>query len=135
MRLERRMKPSVEVSTAPIADIVFLLLIYFMLTSSFIVQSSLEVELPSSSSDKPHKGGHTVTIAADGTYAWDDASNTERDDIPQLIEDALENASDDERTITLRTDKETIMDDVAFVMSEVARHGGKVVILTKKNSE
>jgi len=135
MRLERRMKPNVEVSTAPIADIVFLLLIYFMLTSSFIVQSSLEVDLPNSSSDKPHKGGHTVTITSDGTYAWDDASNTEKDDLPQLIEDALANADEDERTITLRTDKESIMDDVAFVMSEVARHGGKVVILTKKSSE
>lgn len=129
------MKPSVEVSTAPIADIVFLLLIYFMLTSSFIVQSSLQVELPSSSSDRPHKGGHTVTITADGIYAWDDASNTEREDLPQLIEDALANAKDEERTITLRTDKQTVMDDVAFVMSEVARHGGKVVILTKKGSD
>ncbi len=135
MRLERRMKPSVEVSTAPIADIVFLLLIYFMLTSSFIVQASLEVELPNSSSDKPHKGGHTVTITQDGLFAWDDAGSTDREDLPQLIKDALDGAKDDERTITLRTDKQTVMNDVAFVMSEVAKHGGKVVILTKKDSD
>ena len=132
MKFERRMKPSVEASTAPIADIVFLLLIYFMLTSNFLVQNSLEVDLPSSSSDMPHKGGHTVTITQDGIFAWDDASSTDREDLPQLIEDALVGAKDEARTITLRTDKQTVMDDVAFVMSEVARHGGKVVILTEK---
>ena len=46
MDIRGRMKPNVEFSTAPIADIVFLLLIYFILTSSFVVTSSLEVDLP-----------------------------------------------------------------------------------------
>jgi biopolymer transport protein ExbD len=131
MRLERRMKPNVEVSTAPIADIVFLLLIYFMLTSSFVINNSLEVDLPQSSSNKPHKGGHTVTITKDLVYAWDQQT-VEKEQVPAFIEEVLTNDDEDDNTITLRTDKAVTMEDVAYVMSAVAKDGGKIVILTRK---
>ena len=130
MNLGKRMKPSVEVSNAPIADIVFLLLIYFMLTSSFVVNRSLEVDLPQASAVSSEMGGNTVTITSDLQFAWNHDVVT-REEIPERITKLLTDKNNDDRTITLKVDKAVTMEDVAFVMGAVAQHGGKVVLLAK----
>lgn len=132
MSLRRRNKPIAEFSSASIADIVFLLLIYFMLTSTFVAQVGLKVDLPKSSSDKPSPAKHSVTITADGQYAWDQEI-VEKDEVPRLIREAI-SASETDKTITLRTDKLVTMEEAAFVISAVAEEGGTIVILTKKGS-
>jgi biopolymer transport protein ExbD len=43
-----RKKATLKLDMAPLIDIVFLLLIFFMLTSSFLVQESIELNLPES---------------------------------------------------------------------------------------
>lgn len=132
MSLRRRNKPIAEFSSASIADIVFLLLIYFMLTSTFVAQVGLKVDLPKSSSDKPSPAKHSVTVTADGQYAWDQEL-VEKDEIPRLIREAIAGDVAD-KTITLRTDKLVTMEEAAFVISAVAEQGGTIVILTKKGS-
>lgn len=133
MSLKRRNKASAEFSSASIADIVFLLLIYFMLTSTFVAQVGLKVDLPKSSSDKPSPAKHSVTITADGQYAWDQEI-VEKDQIPRLIREAISGPTDD-KTITLRTDRLVTMEDAAFVISAVAEEGGTIVILTRKGTQ
>ncbi len=130
MNLRNRMKPSVEVSTAPIADIVFLLLIYFMLTSSFVVNRSLEVDLPQASAISSEMGGNTVVITSDLKFAWNQEV-VPKEEIPVRIEELLADKNNDDRTITLKVDKAVTMEDVAFVMGSVAKYGGKVVLLAK----
>jgi biopolymer transport protein ExbD len=132
MSIRSRNKPSAEFSTSSIADIVFLLLIYFLLTSTFVAQVGLKVDLPTSTSDKPSDARHSVTITADGQFAWDQKLLDRKEDVLPFIEDVLTNPSTEDDVITLRVDREVIMDEVAFVMSKVAEHGGKVVILTRK---
>lgn len=132
MSIRTRNKPNAEFSTSSIADIVFLLLIYFLLTSTFVSQVGLKVDLPKSTSDKPSDAKHSVTITEDGQFAWDQQLLENKQDILPLIKDVLTNESVEDDVITLRTDKLVTMEEVAFVMSEIAQHGGKVVILTKK---
>lgn len=48
MEFRRRRKVESLVSIAPLIDCVFLLLIFFLLTSSFIEQAGIEIELPES---------------------------------------------------------------------------------------
>lgn len=136
MSIKQRNRPSTEFSLASISDIVFLLLIFFMITSSF-VQPGVKVELPQSSSEKPSTGGNTVTVNKDGQYFWN-SQPIEKEALAQRIQEAIETATrrNDEtgRVITLRTDQQTIMQDAAFVIGEVAEHGGAVVIATRKSS-
>lgn len=126
-----RNKPSVEFSSATISDIVFLLLIYFMLASSFVNYRSLNVDLPKSSSTAKEGGSHTVTITKDLIFAWDQKV-VEKTQIPGFIQQVLTDDDPENNTINLKTDKTVTMEEVAFVMSAVAKDGGKIVILTKK---
>lgn len=45
-RFRSRRRPVLELGMTPLIDIVFLLLIFFMLTSRFVVQEGIQVDLP-----------------------------------------------------------------------------------------
>lgn len=53
MGLKRRMHVKPEFSLAAMIDVIFLLLMFFMLTSNFVTTNSLQLQLPSSSSSAP----------------------------------------------------------------------------------
>jgi len=60
MAIQSRNKRSVDFSTASMSDLVFLLLIFFMLTSTLVSPNAIKLLLPSSSSKTMAK--QTVTI-------------------------------------------------------------------------
>ena len=70
MSFSRRKRPPLEITLTPMIDVVFLLLIFFMVTTTFNRQSELKINLPEA------KGGVTeaaekmimLTIDADGIY-------------------------------------------------------------------
>ena len=69
MGLQKRSKVSAEFNMSSLTDIIFLLLIFFMLTSSVIVPNALNLKMPGKSSSvtvdsKPDD----VTIRRDGTF-------------------------------------------------------------------
>ena len=68
MALGSRNKISVSFSMASMTDIVFLLLIFFMITSTLISPNALKVLLPSSTSKTMGKQSVSVTIKPDLTY-------------------------------------------------------------------
>lgn len=131
MDIRGRMKPNVEFSTAPIADIVFLLLIYFILTSSFVVTSSLEVELPDGTAKNPAGASNTITITSDLQYAWNEDEVT-KEELPALIEEVLTDDDEENDAIACRLDKTVPVEELTFVMSKAKEFGGKVIIMTKK---
>jgi len=132
MSIRSRNKPSTEFSTSSLADIVFLLLIYFLLTSTFVAQVGLKVDLPTSSSDKPSNAPHSVTITEGGIYAWDQEVLEAKEELIPLIEAVMTDEDEENDVITLRTDKLVTMEEASFVISEISKYGGKVVIMTKK---
>ncbi|MBL4578343.1 MAG: biopolymer transporter ExbD [Flavobacteriales bacterium] len=70
MALGSRNKISVNFSMASMTDIVFLLLIFFMITSTFVSPNALKVNLPSSTGKvKKEKTTVSVNILDDYSYA------------------------------------------------------------------
>jgi biopolymer transport protein ExbD len=60
----------VNVNLTPLIDVVFLLLIFFMVSTTFDTTSELKIELPEASADKPlqHDNQITVLIDPNGFY-------------------------------------------------------------------
>lgn len=72
-------------SLASLTDIVLLLLIFFLLTSSFVTQNGLRVELPDVASAAPLEQQYVaVTIDADGAFFVDERQ-TARDSLATAI--------------------------------------------------
>lgn len=68
MDLKSKHKISASFSMSSMTDIIFLLLIFFMLTASFITPSGLPVNLPSSKSSEIVMQKVSVTITENLTY-------------------------------------------------------------------
>ena len=72
MGLQAKNKVDPAFSMSSMTDIIFLLLIFFMLTSSFITPSGLPVNLPSSETSDIVMQEVTVTITKDFKYSVND---------------------------------------------------------------
>ena len=70
MGLKKRNKVSAEFSMSSLTDIIFLLLIFFMLTSSLVAPNSLNLKLPGSSKSRAPSTSKIddVRISKSGTY-------------------------------------------------------------------
>lgn len=64
-----RRRQSVEMDITPLIDILFMLIIFFVLASSF-VRGRLTVELPRGSGDGSPDGALMITLREDGTMLW-----------------------------------------------------------------
>ncbi len=133
MSIRSRNKVSAEFSAASMSDIVFLLLIYFMLTSAFVKQVGIKVDLPTSSSDRPTEGEGIVTVTDDGIFAWNQQKLEDKEELIPFIEELLQDDDTENDVITLRVDKKALFEEAAFVMAIVAANDGKIVILTEKH--
>ena len=119
---------------APLVDVVLLLIIFFMLTSSFITPSGLRVDLPSAESVEPQEKDHlTVSISEEGDIFVDD-----RPVSPEVLRDRLAAslAAFPGRTLILEADRQSRHGVVVRVMS-LARDLGweKMAIAAHPDSE
>ncbi|MCK4859023.1 MAG: biopolymer transporter ExbD [Candidatus Omnitrophica bacterium] len=62
MEFEKRKAIDLHLDIAPLIDIVFLLLIFFMLTANFVLQSGIKITLPSAVAAEPQKEKKQVVI-------------------------------------------------------------------------
>ncbi len=128
MELKRKNRVSAEFSMASMTDIIFLLLIFFMITSSAISQSAIEVKLPKAVAGDPSIQDPTaVTITSDGKYFVNDK------EIPkENLENYLVNTLKDQQTptFTIKADENTKHKDVVFAMSIAETHKFNLAIAT-----
>lgn len=89
MNLRRRERGDVEINMAPFIDVVFLLLIFFMVSTTFLREGNLELTLPEASPDPAEILPETLDLAIDaaGNYALNGQSLANRQ--PQTIQRAL----------------------------------------------
>jgi biopolymer transport protein ExbD len=68
MALKRRNKVNAQFSMSSLTDIIFLLLIFFMLTSTLVSQNALNLKLPSSNSKTVAPPSLSISIKTNGSY-------------------------------------------------------------------
>ena len=111
-------------------DIVFLLLIFFMLTSTLVSPNALKLLLPSSKAKTLEKQTISVSITKDIDFYVNEekvaASNLENQ-LKLVLETQMEPA------IILHTDKSVDIEHVVKVMDIAYRNKYKIVLATKPN--
>lgn len=77
MRLARRWSEPVPVDIAPMIDVVFQQLIYFMLTSSFILHPGIRISLPKAvTSQQMATSNLVITLTKDHVIYWEEEAVT-----------------------------------------------------------
>ncbi len=127
MEFEGRARIHSHLDIAPLIDIVFLLLVFFMLTSTFLVPEAIELELPESSSAIiTETTPINVALNASGEVALNGES-IQLDKLRQAIEPLITDSAD--VAITLKSDARTEVQQLLKVMDEIRAAGGSNVAL------
>ncbi len=123
MALKKRSKVSAEFSMSSLTDIIFLLLIFFMLTSSLVAPNSLNLKLPGSSSTKVTAGKDLddVRITRRGRFYLNGRRRALSDLERELARKARRRGARG-YDITISPDKGTPVQYVAQVMDIALRH-------------
>jgi biopolymer transport protein ExbD len=89
MKFRTLRTPTPSLSFAPLIDVVLNLLIFFAISSSFVVQPGIKVELPQASPAGERPRELSVTISADGGIYFGQARTTLAE-LPELIRSSVE---------------------------------------------
>ncbi|MFW6226693.1 MAG: ExbD/TolR family protein [Bacteroidota bacterium] len=128
MALRTRNKISVAFSMSSMTDIVFLLLIFFMLTSTLIAPNALKLLLPQSNSQTAAKPITTVSITADLQYYIEQ----EPVDLSELENVLLQKLQyEQEPTISLHVDKSVAVEHMVKVMNIAKNNNIKMILATQ----
>ena len=134
MAIKMRNKRDTSFSMASMSDLVFLLLIFFMLTSTLVAPNAIKLLLPSSNSKTMSKQSLTVYVNKER-----DIFVEERRVDPANLENVLfsQIRGEESASVVLRTDKTVPVQDIVVVIdavNEINRKNGtthKVILATK----
>ena len=130
MNIKGRNKVTPEFNMSSMTDIVFLLLIFFMLASTLVTTNAIDILLPKASGKTENKQSVSVSIKKDLTYYIDQKRVGE-----SILESELISALSTENspTIVLRAEKSVPVDNVVKIMDIANRNKFKVILAVKPN--
>ena len=116
MALKKRNKISAEFSMASMTDMIFLLLIFFMLTSSIVSPNALNFKLPSSTSKTVAASTLTVSITPNGKY-YLNGKEMAYSVLEKMVQVEVSKSGDPKNTtMTIVADKDATVNHLASVM-------------------
>ena len=130
MKLETEHKPLASFSFSSLTDIVLLLLIFFLLTSQFVVNNGVAIKLPETENAKETPPSRlVVAIDAAGKFYFK-GKTVSLEKLSALFSEAKRN---EKTSLIIQADKETALEHVVRVI-DVARGAGitKFTVQTEK---
>lgn len=125
MNLTRHERDEPEVNISALIDVVFLLLIFFMISTTFERQTALKVDLPETSkqSSQAVEKSIELVIDAQGRMFVGNKSliNSKRETLRAALIEEL--AGDTKQAVTLRADAQTPHHFVVTAMDELGKLG------------
>src|SRR5690554_3711597 len=129
-RGDKRLPPLSLFSQSSLTDIVLLLLIFFLLTSSFVTNFGIRVTVPQAESSVATEPQFiSVVITKEGEY-YVEGNLTTSSALASAIREVRNNKP--EGTIVLRADKDAIVDDAVRVMNIGKALNLKIVLATEQ---
>lgn len=135
MALKQRFNLEANFSMASMTDVIFLLLIFFMITSTIVVPNAIKVLLPQSQQQAQAKPITRVTIDKDLTYYVANANETERmvsfEDITPFLQNAY--TEDPDIFVALYADEEVPYREIVRILDIANQNKFKMVLMTRPN--
>jgi len=127
MALRSRNKVEVNYSVAGMTDIIFLLLLFFMLTSTLINSNALNLMLPRSNNQVQAKPMTTVSITKDILF-YVDRKQVDVQQLELAIKGKMANRKDP--VISINADRSVPIEHIVTIMNIARRNNYKVILAT-----
>lgn len=133
MKIERRKPRTAEVYTASLNDIMFFLMLFFLIVATMIAPATMKVVLPSSktSSDAAIRNQVNLTVTADLKYFIEDRE-VSYEQIEPLIVMEIEKKKSQETIVLLHADKSLNLQNVVNLFDIGNKLKTKMILFTQK---
>lgn len=128
MNIRSRNKVSADFNMSSMTDIVFLLLIFFMLASTLVTVNAIDVLLPKAGGKTENKGIVSVSITKDGDY-YIDADKVEFNQLENSLLTKMSNTK--EGSLVIRGDHESAYKNIMQVIDIANRNKIKMILAVK----
>jgi len=127
MALRSRNKVEVSYSVAGMTDIIFLLLLFFMLTSTLVSPNAIKLLLPRSNSQTTSRPITTISITKDIRFYFE-KTPIELSQLELMLRQKIGKTEDP--TIAIHAEKSVPIEYIVEVMNIAKRNNYKVILAT-----
>jgi len=125
MRRKYRKPEESDINITPMLDVVFIMLIFFIVTTSFVKESGLDIYRPSAkTSEKKNRASIMIAISASGEI-WMDRRRVDIRFVRANVERLR--AENPEGSVMIQADKGSVTDLLVQVMDQVRLAGVKKI--------
>lgn len=132
MNIRRKLRTHAEVHTGPLNDILFILLLFFLIASTLANPNLVRVNNPKGDKDMKAKQNIVVTVDKDQKF-YIGTSLVPSDQLDTLLKQAIVNARQtvDSPSVVINADTVALYGEVFRIMRLAKRNGAKVAALVK----
>ena len=130
MGFEREKRIRIHLDIAPLIDIVLLLLIFFMLTSNFIMQPGIKITLPKAKTSKPQKEENIIIFITEDNEIYLNERKISIDELKDALEGELERVQ--KKTVILKADEKTNLGLAVQVMDIAKRAKAENLVISTR---
>lgn len=133
--LRPRMRHTVELDLTPVMDVIFILLIFFIIASAFAVRG-LDIDLPPAHSSQALSGRVVeIRLEEDGSFLCDGVP-VERVFLRYKLQDIVRSFNNEPGQLVLKASPKAPVEGLIFVVDEVRMLGGeKLMVATSRPEE
>ncbi|MEE8527355.1 MAG: biopolymer transporter ExbD [Gammaproteobacteria bacterium] len=110
-----------EINLTPMLDIVFIMLIFFIVTATFVKESGIEVNRPDAQTAQPQQRANILIAISDRNEIWINRRKIELGSVRANVERL--HAENPQGSVVIQADKESNTDTLISVMDAVRQAG------------
>ena len=131
MNLKRRLRGHAEVHTGALNDILFILLLFFLIVSTLANPNVIKLSQPKAKSDTKAKQTVVVSIDANNQF-YVGTSKVSLEELKAKLQPILAKETD-QPSVVINADKNVPVEKVVAVMREARELGARSVLAVDKN--
>ena len=133
MQFKDPVKKRIGINITSLIDVMFILLIFFMVSSSFIEQPGMKLELPVSSSGEVARVENLAVYVSETGEIFLNDRPVPLDSLGPVLKQTIPMA--EEKTLVLKADKSAAHGLIVQVMDVARRNGLKKIVIGTKPDE
>ncbi len=127
MTFDRTKRSAGDINITPLIDMVFLLIIFFLLTSSFIRDTGIKINLPDAASVSVHERNDiTVSILGNGKIFLD-GKEVKIETLENILK--AEYIRKNLKTVTVKSDKDNTVEILIDVIDIINKSGAETLTI------
>jgi len=132
MEFEGRARISMQLNMMPLLDVMLLLLIFFMLTSTYLVAEAIDLQLPFSETARPVEEQDIVIVLTRDNAVTVNQRLIDRGELVEHLRGLI--TDPEQQIITLKTEKDESVEDMIGVMDDIREAGGQKVLIATQST-